>query len=292
MTTEKPKYCPNFKALVIKKTNDTDIPFARARCGMWTCEFCAEKNRSIWRARLINHIVHNLETKQWAWFTLTAHSKKRGARLSLKNLRDAWDTLIKRMKRKYNKGEPFDYVRIFEQHKDGSYHLHAIASIHFDDIKYRKERKTGKLTPYSQWLDETADDLKIGYYTHADNFENMMQLIETQSRINSEDTPITQAKKAGLIASYLTKYVTKITPEFKKELGRVRHIQTNQAWSRPEKSTEEKWEMKWGIYYPDVIEAENNGQRYKQADAKVYVTLDDFIDTYIYPKDFADNDKL
>lgn len=281
------EHCSNYHALAVQKTNEVDIPFVRLRCGMWTCEYCAEKNRSIWRARLINHIVQNLEMKKWAWFTLTAHSQKRGAVKSIKNLRDAWDKLIKRMKRRYDN---FDYVRVYEQHKDGSYHLHAIVSIEFNDIKFRKQKNTDgtyKQVSYSVWLAKTAQELKIGYYTHADNFERMMSEIEIQGYLAQDDTKWVQAKKAGYITSYITKYITKISPEMKEDMGRIRHIQTSQKWIRPEKTQEKQWEFKFGIYKKDVLEADENGQRYAQMNPKHYVTEDDFIDTYIFPPDFS-----
>lgn len=292
-----PKYCPNYHALAIKDTTDTDIPFARLRCGMWTCEYCAEKNRLIWRARLINHIMQNLD-KSWAWFTLTAHSKARGAFRSIANLRRAWDTLMKRMKRKYGK---FSYVRIFERHADGSYHIHCIASIHFDDIKYRitrKGKKAGVPVPYSVWLKKTAIELKTGMYTHAENFADKFASIDRLKReiADREQIPLElteveiKAMQAGLTASYITKYITKLSPEFKEEIGRVRHIQTSQDWLRPEKENNEKWLFKFGIYYEDVDKATKNQQRYIQVDSKYIVTYDDFIDTYIYPTEFGENE--
>lgn len=292
-------YCPNFNALAVKKEYESqDIPFVRLRCGMWTCAYCAEKNRQIWRARIIHHIKNNLH-KEWAWFTLTAHSKARGAYRSITNLRGAWDKLMKRMKRKYG---DFDYVRIFERHADGSYHIHAIVSIYFDDIYYRVTRKgknKGKKVPYSLWLKYNAIELKTGMYTHAENFSAMFQSIDDFQQNSKLNEGLSQyeieegirALQAGLVASYITKYATKLSPEFKTEIGRVRHLQTSQKWIRPEKESDEKWEMKFGIYRQDVIKALiETKQQYVQADTKYIVTIDDFIDTYIYPREFGETD--
>jgi hypothetical protein len=289
-------YCPNFSALVVKDTTEQLIPVVRARCGMWTCEFCAEKNRSIWRARLINHIMKNLD-REWAWFTLTAHSKARGAFRSITNLRNAWDKLVKRMKRKYG---DFDYVRIFERHADGSYHIHCIASIYFDDIYYRVTRngkKAGLPVPYSLWLKYNAIELSTGMYTHAENFASkfndiaqIKHKVSGKSKADVEQTELEiKAMQAGLVASYITKYVTKIEPEFKTEIGRVRHIQTSQKWLRPEKLEDaEKWIFKHGIYYDDVVAAIRTNQAYSDGSAQHIVTLDDFINTYIYPSEFGE----
>lgn len=291
-------HCPHFKALAVKQTTETKIPFIRLRCGMWTCEYCAEKNRSIWRARIINHIVQNSE-KEWSWFTLTAHSKARGAFRSITNLRRAWDKLIKRMKRKY--GE-FDYVRIFEQHKDGSYHIHCICSIYFDDIYYRvsrKGKKAGVPVPYSMWIKYAAMDLKTGMYTHAENFaDRFLAIANVKNEVGQKegiDQTVTEfeikAMQAGLVASYITKYATKQTPEFKDEIGRVRTIQTSQGWLRPEKQKDAaKWTLWHGIHERDVLEAMKNHQILVQVDTKYEVTFDDFIETYIYPPDFGETD--
>lgn len=218
-------YCPNLNMLAVADTprNGQRI-FVRLRCKMWTCEYCAKINRAMWRAKLIHHIH---ETRgNWSWFTLTAHRYARGEQKSLNNLRGAWDSLIKRMKRKYGK---FSYARIYEQHEDKSYHIHAIASIHFDDIAIRKSRTSDKKTSYSRWLKKTAWELGTGMYTHAEN----IALNELHS---------------GYVASYITKYIVKLSPELKQEFGRVRHIQTSQNWIVREFTSEDSWQLTHGIY--------------------------------------------
>lgn len=292
-------FCPNYHALAVKQEYENqDIPFVRLRCGMWTCEYCAEKNRQIWRARLIHHIMQNLN-REWAWFTLTAHSKARGAFRSIANLRQAWDKLMKRMKRKYG---DFSYVRIFEKHLDGSYHIHCIASIYFDDIYYRvtrKGKKAGVPVPYSMWLKYNAIDLSTGMYTHAENFSSKFTDIasfQSVAKLNDNLTPLERenaikALQAGLVASYITKYITKISPEFKDEVGRVRHIQTSQDWIRPEKTGSDVWKFKFGIYLSDVAKAEiETQQRYVEIGTQHIVTYDDFINAYIYPPQFGETE--
>jgi len=49
------EFCKNFDGLaVIDGDPDTDLLVARLRCGMWDCEYCARKNRAIWRAHIID----------------------------------------------------------------------------------------------------------------------------------------------------------------------------------------------------------------------------------------------
>jgi len=266
-------YCENFKAIVTASDeNKKQILMARTRCKQWTCSYCAEINKKIWQARILEHINKNTDL-QWSWFTLTAHGKKRGKRKSLQNLRSAWDALLKRIKRHFKAVEKLHYVRVFEQHKDGSYHLHCILSAHWTDLKIRIS-KDGKQTSHSTWLDKQAKDMKIGYYTHAANFEG---------------------KHAGYIAGYVTKYMTKVSFEMDKELGRIRHIQTSQGWTQFNNETMYKWAITSGMYSKDVLHAVKIGYEIIDIQEQKVVTFDDFLDYHVYPNefdsDFEENNK-
>ena len=261
MTTYRSEeYCPHFQAILTASIANGDTLVTRTRCKMWSCEFCAARNREIWRAWLIDNV--NKKAGAWSWFTITAHSKKRGERASLTNLRGAWDKLIKRMKRHLGK---FEYVRVYEKHKDGSYHAHALISAHFGDIRVRCSND-GSETKYSVWLANAAKECGLGYYTHAD------------------DIPLTQ--HAGYIVSYISKYIVKIDASFKRELGRVRHIQASQGFGAIESLPELDWSMRSGIYLDDVIAHENAGTLIKDINTGEIVTEYNFVTTYIYPQEF------
>lgn len=254
-----PDFCPNFRAILVAETATGDYLCVRTRCKMWSCPYCAVKNQKMWRARIINHIQN--ERGVWTWFTLTAHSKKRGA-ASLANLRGVWDTLIKRMKRKYGK---FQYCRVYERHKDGSYHLHAIASFHFGDIKERRARKDGTRTKYSVWLKTNATQLKLGYYTHADDIN---------------------VSHSGYIASYVTKYMTKFFAGQKSELGRIRHIQVSQDWLKMPDESLLKWDMKSAIFISDYEAAWKSGKTITDIQTGERLSWDTFADHIMYPHEF------
>lgn len=257
-------YCKNFKAILTAiDTSKSTRLIVRTRCKMWSCPYCAEKNRNIWRAKIIDHINKNKDLS-WSWFTLTSHSKKRGVKQSLKNLRGAWDTLMKRIKRKYASIGKIHYCRVFERHKDGSYHLHCIISLHWDSLKIRKS-KDKKETSYDAWLSKQAKDVKLGYYTHAANFDG---------------------QHAGYIAGYVTKYMTKLSPEFSAELGRVRHIQTSQVWSKNDEKNELAWDIKHGYYEKNMIDDINARMKVLDLQTGLYITFDEFEDTYVYPPEF------
>lgn len=256
------QFCPNFSALAIDaKISGSKRMFARLRCKQWTCEYCAEKNRQIWRAKLIHHI--NTVKGSWCWFTLTAHGKKRGQEASIANLRGGWDKLYHRMRYKFG---DFSYARIYEKHQDGSYHIHAIASFAFDDIRIRQS-KDGTNTTYSTWLAAQAKSLKMGYYTHAANIADEFR------------------EHSGYIASYITKYIVKLTQDTKKDFGRVRHIQVSQNWTKKETEVSGEWQSKSGIYYEDIVDLDE-GNSYYDLNTNHTVSLDDFSDTYVYPPEF------
>lgn len=262
MSKDIPDHCENFHALAVQPAAiDHKRLFVRLRCKMWTCAYCAAKNREIWRARLINHI--HKTGGAWTWFTITAHRFARGEQRSLANLRQAWDALMKRMKRKFGN---FSYARVYEKHQDGSYHIHAIASFNFGDIRVRVARKSKKRTSYSRWLQKTAWELGIGMYTHAEDAGQ-------------------ESFHSGFIASYITKYIVKLDETTKAEFGRVRHIQTSQNWTRVNMEGQGTWEFKFGLYYPDIADVVGQYEFVNAATGEK-VSIDDFENNYIYPPDF------
>lgn len=259
-------FCKNFNAILVAEDTDSNRTLVtRTRCKMWSCPYCAQQNRRVWRARIIAHI--NAIGGEWCWFTLTAHGKKRGKIKSLENLRLAWDTLMKRMKRKYKFQH---YVRVYEQHQDGSYHCHAIANFHFHDLRWRYS-KGERTTQYSRWLAATAKDMRLGYYTHAANIDSTMH--------------------GGYVSSYVTKYMTKLSPEFDAQLGRVRHIQTSQGWAAKAPSGDLDWQIKAGIYLDDLLAASTAKITIIDIQTGQQVTSDDFLDTYVYPPEFSSQNR-
>lgn len=267
------EFCENFKALAVQKyEGGMDKRIAvRLRCGMWTCEYCAMRNRAIWRAKIIHHIFNT--DCDWCWFTITAHRYARGAQKSVANLRGAWDALMKRTKRKFG---DFQYVRVYEKHADGSYHIHAIASFNFGDTYIRKSRKknhTHKKVSVSRWLQKNCFELGLGMITHAEDIK--------KPEFDGEIKPV----HAGYVASYITKYVVKLDAQTKNEFGRIRHIQTSQKWlKKPEFASDGSFEFKYGLYYDDMIHAHENGYRFE---LNGYIPdYEDYENTYIFPSDF------
>lgn len=255
--------CSKFSGLAYE-ADDKSYKIAQIGCGQWSCEYCAQRLSAKWRARIINGI--NELGGIWTWFTITAHSKKRGGYASITNLRNAWDTLIKRMKRRFDK---FAYVRVFEQHKDGSFHIHAIANFHFKDIKIRISRKDKSETKYSVWLQANAKDLKLGLYTHADDMPS--------------------DKHAGYVASYVTKYMTKMSGDFVKFIGRVRRIQASQNFPKLPKNG--KWNFRRDLSLEAAIAINNDGLKIVDVSTGETIGASYFgEDVYLYPP--SENEKF
>lgn len=248
------KYCPNYAAAFLTTTPDGKKLAVAGRCKQWTCAFCAEKNRAKWTAVLIDHV--NKSKDSWSWFTLTAHSSAHKsvnpARYTLLNIRNAWDKLIKRMRRKYGK---FEYCRVYEQHKSGAFHVHCIRQGVFDDIVVRNEGKENEYSD-SVWLRSVAKELKLGYMTHADNIGRA---------------------KAGLVAFYVVKYMTKL--ESMEDWHGVRRIQTSRGikYNTPSEYT---WKIKSGLYLDDL---NTSGDNWYLINEGRELNSDDFNETYVWP---------
>src|ERR1044072_6889789 len=99
--------CENFRGLaVVDGDDDTPLLVARLRCKMWDCEYCATKNRSIWRAHIIDTV--NKLGGNWLFMTITAHRNAHRVGKTLINLKNAWKRLYDRLRYKF-KGKKVEY---------------------------------------------------------------------------------------------------------------------------------------------------------------------------------------
>jgi len=272
-------HCENFRAfLYAPDTGNGDGLLARARCKKWSCAYCAGQNRKQWRYR-IGYAAEALEIECWSFITITAHSEQRGL-ASLKNLRVHWDVLLKRMRREYGK---FPYIRVFEKHEDGSYHVHALLGFHFPatDLKTRKS-KNGNETSYSTLIDDYVrrkpkprqKTVKVGkrvlaalprgathglgWYHHAEN------LIHAYGA-----------------AKYVTKYMTK--GDDKMENG-LRRIQASQGFPKPPRDAAQyEWRVYSGFSEEDAWQHWSVGADVVDVSRKRVLTPDDFENGTLWP---------
>lgn len=167
------------------------IEFAKGTCNMWSCETCGARNSKKWIARVIDG-CNKLPANSWYFATITAHRKWRGSNKSLANLRKNWQKLKQRMMRlTVKQGEEFFYVRVWEAHKDGSFHMHVITN-----------------APVStRWLKDNASKCGLGYQAKYDEVVN-----------------------AGQVAGYISKYMLKSMPNATWYPKGARRIEVSGNW--------------------------------------------------------------
>lgn len=246
-------FCPHF-ARIATAQDETRFLIARLRCKRWSCEYCADKNRSIWRARIIDAV--NKNPAPWHFVTLTAHEKQRGVDRSLDNLRFGWQKLNCRIRRKFDK---FHYVRVMELHSDESIHWHFIASIPFDDVFFPEAG-----APYSRWLKDNARSCGLGYMVHAEPLNG----------------------HAGFVASYITKYLTKgLSDVNKKTTAIVRVIQASQKFLTDDYNPPAKysWQVRTRLTEHELFNRWGRGIEIFDISTNQVVTTDDIITSNVYP---------
>jgi len=127
-------YCGSWSAIAISSALSDDSGRAyklliRTRCKSWRCEYCAQKNRKYWTRRMVEGVQAVSDTSTRAFFiTITAASNTRGVAASYKALSVAWRRLTefwRKIHRRMGLRTP-EYIRVFEAHRDGTLHLHAI----------------------------------------------------------------------------------------------------------------------------------------------------------------------
>jgi len=167
---------------------DNKALLLRPHCKMWNCPACAARNARQWLARIINHINKYLSAN-WRFFTLTAHENWRGREASVRNIRQGWKKLYNRIIRRYHASM---IVRVWESHKDGSFHLHGL-------INCRIKKS---------WLKKHARQCGMGY------------MVDIQG-----------VRNAGQAAGYIAKYFLKseVIGEYPKGL---RRIEASRNWTK------------------------------------------------------------
>lgn len=171
-------------------------------CKMWNCPACSARNARQWIARIINGCNKMDTADGWFMFTLTAHEKWRGD-ASVKNLRQGWKKLYNRIRRKFGTNH---YVKVWEKHKDGTFHLHGLVDACLGD----------------RWLRDNARSCGMGY-----------------------EVEISKVENAGQVAGYIAKYFLKSefevsqTEQFPKGL---RRIEVSRSWLKlPDLNEGEVW---------------------------------------------------
>lgn len=164
----KPCTKDNVPYLVGVNENERKTILTKAACKTWDCETCAARNARTWIACIING-VNSLGGK-WSFLTVTAHRKMRG-KLSFKSIREGWKKLYNRIREKaINQAQVIAYCKVWEQHKDGSVHLHILINVCFG----------------TKWAKDNAAECGLGFMADWHEVDN-----------------------AGMVAGYIAKYTLK-----------------------------------------------------------------------------------
>lgn len=201
------KACPNYKVVIVKTTPDRKT-IMRARCKSWRCEYCSTLNRDQWRSRI--RYAFNTSGGVWQFVTFTAHRNWRGGVASYKNIKRNADKLFKRFRRlhkKHTSDNPM-YVRVLENHTDGSIHVHAFIRSKFG-IYPRVVKKA--------WKDKSLDESNASRWWKDASAACGMGF----------QSDVKHVASGSMITNYITKYISKSL--FMCELPpKARRIQTSQ----------------------------------------------------------------
>lgn len=180
------------------------ILLTKPYCKMWNCEVCAARNARLWIARIINGC--NVLGGEWFFLTLTANAKTRKDK-SAANLRDGWERVYTCINALFSRdGNTPHYTRVWEQHEDGSFHLHALM-----DVIMSK-----------RWIKDTAYAAGLGHQADWRKIDNAGQV-------------------AGYIAKYTLKNATVARGGILWPKG-LRRIETSRNWPKlSQKETVSSW---------------------------------------------------
>jgi len=256
--------CENFRAIVADVTDSRQWYVARIRCKMWSCEHCAQINKSKWRAHIIDGINKIGTFERWWFVTVTAHRrshKAQSAAATVRNLQRGLKVLYDRIRRIVVKGtDKLEYCRVFEHHKTKRAHAHLIMRGTFTHQTGDLDKK-GNDKGMTRWLKDNCASVGLGYQASA-------KPIRSTTNVH-----------AGFVAAYVTKYLTKDGQGFGTFPLHLRRIQcTGGFGALDERESQFTWTMKSGIYEDEVI-----GRKVTDLNLMKDVTTDDFETKHIYP---------
>lgn len=259
-------FCPAFNSIAIRRELDNEGRklLSRTRCKSWSCSFCAELNRRRWRAFLLDVLPAISELWSFHTVTMPAWIRKQAdlsdddrTLASLAHIRANWDKLMKRIKRYAGNVQ---YFRVFEQHTDGTLHVHILLSMHIAKSELHTVKKGKKRYTYWRWLKDNAPACGFGYMTASENLE-----------------------EAAAASGYATKYMTKEDLSLGEMLSkyRIRRFQSSQGigaqsqWGKDDSA----WLIKSFIDESDLF-----GQTWYDLNLRKSLKKADFGSQKEYPK--------
>lgn len=275
-------YCKNYSVALYATDSEQDrLLFSRARCGMWSCEYCASVNRKQWFKRMAEGLKAIGDVDGWAFWTLTHDLDNAPYIEQRRTLSNAWNKLIGHIK--YRSDHEIYYIRAIEIGARATRRMHMHVLINFvpDDI-VRIDRVDGTHYHKSEFWFSRAEKTGFGRIADITDVSGTYTYKEPEIALGSD----LETTRAVLTASYIAKYMTKTDadtesrfpprtrrfntsrnfPKLADEEGFTRH-----EWSRGEKMNEgiasNAWRHKMHVY--DLQREEN-------------ITIDNFDDSGQY----------
>lgn len=223
-------YCRRIKGVLLSHDYKQGyITLVRISCKQWGCPCCQQKNARHWRAYLLNTFNKRFSDEQWCFLTITANkgAHKHSAEMTIRNLQQIWKPLYDRLLRRYGKG--LEYVRVFEKHKSGRFHMHILLNIgsQYDEKKFViKKQKDEFNHPDCRWLKDTCKALGGGEIAH------IRRVQDDKARTSN----------VGLVIGYILKYMGKDMASFKFPKHQ-RRVQTSRKIGSP--ATNAKGQGTW-----------------------------------------------
>jgi hypothetical protein len=199
---------------------------------MWNCPHCRQKNARNWRAYLLDTFNKRFGHEHWCFFTITANkgAHKHSAEMTIRNLQQVWKPLYDRLRRYYSKR--LEYVRIFERHLSGRFHMHILINVglEYDKKGYVIKDKIDEFRhPDCKWLRAACCSLGGGMRVH------IRRVWDDQKR----------STNVGLVVGYILKYMGKDMASFAFPKHQ-RRIQTSRLVGSPSRAAKGMgtWEHK------------------------------------------------
>jgi len=236
--------CPNFSLVAYRRDPIRGWITFRLRCKSWRCPYCAIENQKMWRKHLKRRIIDI--GGEWWFGTITAPAWDRRPEATLYTIRLNFDRFMKRLRRVFKKG--VQYVRIFEVHEKGAFHLHIILS----GLSHRVQSYVSRTG--SAAFKPATDAQKAGTWSIKTWWKKTLSKCGCGYIADIKPIPAVQA------IGYITEYMTKQAQDY--HVPNLRRIQSSRAIGSPAEKSADRWRVDPVIYgsnvdYEAVIDIDN-----------------------------------
>jgi len=237
-------YCQRYTRMLFAKDADGKrLLIVRARCKMWSCEYCAQVNRAQWLKKLISGI-EQIDSHEWGFWTLTHALEDATYVEQREHLSSAWNRLRNHLSRHQQKrGHALYYVRVIEigSRSTQRMHMHALVNLVPTDIEIRNQGKQSEYH-YSPAWGKRIIRAQFGGILDIRDVSGTNAYQEPEIPMGSD----LETTRAVLVSSYISKYMTK---ESEDKTGRypkkTRRYNTSRNWPQPTDSDEYESDLTW-----------------------------------------------